>query len=93
MGHGRADEASPIKRSYFFGTEEVFVYSGYGGSVYSHSKYSPWLLTQEFNCISKQAANHADFYTLKIWDQSVHWLKSYDQKVSFCPKQLFGYNF
>ena len=28
------------------------------------------------NCFSKQAMNHADFFTLKIWTQSDHWLKS-----------------
>ena len=50
-------------------------------------------MTQEINCISKKATNHADFSTLKIWDQSVHWLKSNDQKVHLCPKQLFAITF
>ena len=35
------------------------------------------------NCFSKQAMNRADFFTLKIWTQSDHWLKSYGQKVYF----------
>ena len=47
--------------------------------------------SQGFDCICKQATNHADFSTLQIGDQSVHWLKSYDQKVHLCPKQLFGH--
>ena len=51
------------------------------------------LLTQGFKRISKQAANHSDFYTLKIWDQSVHWLKSYSQKVVLDKNELFGHNF
>ena len=50
-------------------------------------------MTQGFKCISKQAANHADFYTLKIWDQSVHWLKSYSQKVALDKNELFGQTF
>ena len=49
--------------------------------------------SQGFDCICKQATNHADFSTLQIGDQSVHWLKSYDQKVQLCPKPLFGHNF
>ena len=34
-------------------------------------------------CFSKQATNPSDFSILKIWDQSVDWLKSYGQKVNF----------
>ena len=43
--------------------------------------------------ISKQAEKHADFSTLKIWDKSDRWLKSYGQKVQILAKQLFGHNF
>ena len=32
--------------------------------------------------------NFADFFTLKIWTQSDHWLKSYGQKVNFCWLKL-----
>ena len=35
------------------------------------------------NFISKQAINQEDFSTLKIWDQSYNWLRSYGQKVNF----------
>ena len=35
------------------------------------------------NCFSKQVINPADFATLKIWDQSDNWFKSYGQKVNF----------
>ena len=33
------------------------------------------------NRFSKQVMNPADFPTLKIWDQSDHWLKSYGQNL------------
>ena len=35
------------------------------------------------NRISKQVMNPADFSTLKIWDKSDHWFKSYGSKVNF----------
>ena len=35
------------------------------------------------NRISKQVMNPADFSTLKIWDKSDHWFKSYGLKVDF----------
>ena len=35
------------------------------------------------NCFSKQVIKTADFATLKIWLQSDHWFKSYEQKVNF----------
>ena len=35
------------------------------------------------NCFSKQVINPADFASLKIWDQSDNWFKSYGQKVNF----------
>ena len=35
------------------------------------------------NGLSKQAMNHADFFTLKIWTQSDNFLKSYGLKVNF----------
>ena len=50
-------------------------------------------MTQGFNFISEQATNHADFSTLKIWDRSVHWFKSYGQKVVSDTNELFGHNF
>ena len=53
---------------------------------------SPNLTNEPLCCISKQATNHADFFTLKIWDQSVHWLKSYGQKVVSDTNKLFGHN-
>ena len=34
------------------------------------------------NRFSKQVMNPADFPTLKIWDQSDHWLRSYGWKVN-----------
>ena len=38
---------------------------------------------------SKQAENHADFSTLKLWDQSDHSLKSYGQTVQILAKETF----
>ena len=38
-------------------------------------------MTPGQNRFSKQAEKHADFSTLKIWDQSDRWLKSYGQKI------------
>ena len=46
-------------------------------------------MTLKWNCFSKQAEEHADFSTLKIWDQSDRWLKSYGQKVQILAKETF----
>ena len=51
--------------------------------------YCPKVITALVN----KPINPADFCTLKIWDQSDHWLKIYGQKVHLWPKQLFGHNF
>ena len=47
------------------------------------------------NCFSKLATNLLDFSILKIWAQSVDWLKSSGQKVNFllAKSKLFGNNF
>ena len=42
-----------------------------------------WISKKCFCGCSKQVINPADFATLKIWVQSDHWFKSYDQKVNF----------
>ena len=43
----------------------------------------------KLNSFSKQAEKHADFSTIKIWDQSDCWLKSYGQKVKISAKAAF----
>ena len=58
------------------------------------------ILAQEDHPLSKyyfrkQALSRADFFTLKIWTQSDHWLKSYGQKVNFLltKSEVYGHNF
>ena len=41
----------------------------------------------------KQAKKHTDFSSLKIWEQSDRWLKSYGQKVTLAKIWTFGHNF
>ena len=50
-----------------------------------HSRLGGFFFTQVHHlfsttCSSKQAMNRANFFTLKIWTQSDHWIKSYGQK-------------
>ena len=69
--------------------QERFFYNMRLGAFYTEGSHSSEpFFTQvnhlvSSNRISKQVMNPADFSTLKIWDKSDHWFKSYGSKVNF----------